>query len=120
MAELNVIGATRNVQYIPVMPDKIPYTFSIKLDDRTFTMTLKYNDFGGFYTVDLAITATGEALCYGDPIRYGRSLFRSIEDDRYPIPVIVPYCLEGRATEVTKENFGKTVKLYLHERRMAK
>ena len=35
MAELNVIGATRNVQYIPVTPDKVPYTFSIKLEDRT-------------------------------------------------------------------------------------
>ena len=50
MAELNVIGATRNVQYIPVMPDKVPYTFSIKLEDRTFSMTLN------FLAIALAIT----------------------------------------------------------------
>ena len=63
------------------------------------------------------IPATGEVLCYGDPIRYGRPMFGSIEDDRYPIPVIIPYCLEGKETEVTEDNFGKSIKLYLHERR---
>ena len=44
-------------------------------------------------------------------------MFGSIEDDRYPIPVIIPYCLEGKETEVTEDNFGKSIKLYLHERR---
>ena len=44
-------------------------------------------------------------------------LFRVIEDARYPIPVIVPYCLSGDVDTVTFENFGKEVQLYLHERR---
>ena len=29
----------------------------------------------------------------------------------------VPYCLTGETEEVTKENFGTDVQLYLHERR---
>ncbi|RJW41945.1 hypothetical protein DXC97_02455 [Lachnospiraceae bacterium TF09-5] len=114
---LNIIEAAHTVDYIPIYEEKVPYSFSIKLDDRTFTFTVKYNEQGGFFTADLAITATGEILCYGDPIRYGRPMFGSIEDDRYPIPVIIPYCLVGKETEVNRSNFGKTVKLYLHERR---
>ena len=66
---------------------------------------------------DLEVTATGEILCYGDPVRYGRPMFRSVEDDRYPIPVIIPFCLTGEEDEVTFDNFGRTVQLYLHERK---
>ena len=117
MDELQSMGLTAEVEYIPIDAEKVPYTFSIKLDDRTYTMTVKYNDEGGFYTIDLAIMATGEVLCYGDPVRYGRPMFRVIEDARYPMPVIIPYCLTGETDEITKDNFGTDVQLYLHERR---
>lgn len=110
------IGLTRSVDYIPIDVSKIPYTFSIKLDDRTFTFTIKYNSVGAFFTADLAITATGEALCYGDPILYGRPMFRSIETEDYPLPVIIPFCLTGEESEVTMGNFGTMVQLYLHDR----
>ena len=92
-------------------------TVSETITGNAYTFNIRYNDQGKFYTADLSITATGEVLCYGDPIRYGRPMFGSIEDDRYPIPVIIPYCLEGKETEITEDNFGKSVKLYLHERR---
>lgn len=115
--ELQSMGLTAEVEYIPIDVSKVPYAFSIKLDDRTYTMTVKYNDQGGFFTIDLSIMATGEVLCYGDPVRYGRPMFSAIEDGRYPIPVIVPYCLTGGVDDVTYDNFGKEVQLYLHERR---
>ena len=44
-------------------------------------------------------------------------MFRVIEDARYPMPVIIPYCLTGEVDEVTKDNLGTDVQLYLHERR---
>lgn len=111
------VGLTAEVEYIPVDTSKVPYTFSVKLEDRTYTMSVKYNDTGGFFTIDLSVMATGEVLCYGDPVRYGRPMFGPIEDARYPLPVIVPYCLTGNVNEVTFENFGNEVQLYLHERR---
>ena len=117
MDELQSMGLTAEVEYIPIDTSKVPYTFSVKLDDRTYTLTVRYNEQGKFFTADLAIMATGEVLCYGDPVRYGRPMFRVIEDARYPIPVIVPYCLSGDVDTVTFENFGKEVQLYLHERR---
>jgi len=45
-------------------------------------------------------------------------MFGPIEDERFPLPVIIPLCLTGdEVDEVTWENFGKQVKLYLYERR---
>lgn len=117
MNGLDLMGFSNEVEYIPIDVSKVPYTFSIKLDDRTYTMTVKYNDEGQFFTIDLSVMATGEILCYGEPVRYGRPMFRAVEDERYPIPVIVPYCLTGEEAEVTFDNFGRNVQLYLHERR---
>ena len=60
-----------------------------------------------------------EPLVYGDIVRYGRPLFGSVEDERFPLPVIIPQCLTGEDIDtVTFDNFGKQVKLYLHERRV--
>lgn len=112
------IGLTKSVDYIPVDASKVPYNFSIKLDDRTYTLTIKYNSVNEVFTADLAVTATGQVLCYGDPVLYGRAMFGSIETEEYPLPVIVPYCLSGEESRVTIDNLGKTVQLYLHERRV--
>lgn len=103
------------VNVLPVAPDKIPYTFMIKLGDRTFCLTFKYNAYAAFYTVDLE-TANGEVLAYGDPLRYGRPLFGPLEDERFPLPVMIPLCPGGGESEVTAGNFGKTVKIYLYPR----
>lgn len=111
------VGRAYIVEYIPIDVDKIPYSFHIKLGDRTFIFTIKYNEQAEIFTVNLAIAATKEVLCYGDPILYGRQLFNTVEDERYPQPVIIPYCLNGNAERVTKDNLGKTVQLYLHERK---
>lgn len=113
----NGLNAEYMVDYIPIENEKIPYSFDIKLEDKTYSMLVKYNEDGNFYTVDLSITSTGEVLCYGDPVRYGRQLFGSIEDERFPLPAIIPYCLDGDAKGVTRENFGQSVQLYLYERK---
>ncbi|MEA4901850.1 phage baseplate plug family protein [Desulfitobacterium sp.] len=115
---LQLIDLGNEVTYIDIDTEKVPYTFSVKLIDKTFTLTVKYNEVGGFFTVDL-ITTTGEVLAFGDPIRYGRPLFGSIEDERFPLPVIIPQCLTDEdISTVTEGNFGKAVRLYLHERRV--
>ena len=114
---MQLIDLGQSVKYIPIDVSKVPYTFSAKLDDKTYSVLIRYNGEGGFFTADLSIASTGERLCYGDPIRYGRPLFGSVEDDRYPLPVIIPLCLTGDDIhEVTFDNLGKQVKLYLYER----
>jgi len=103
------------VPILPINPDNIPYSFLVKLDDLTFKFTFKYNEVGGFFTADLE-TIDGEVLAYGDILRYGRPLFGPIEDERFPLPVIIPLQLKGDETEITHNNFGREVLLYMYPR----
>ena len=114
---LQLIDLNSDVEYIAIDTALVPYTFSVKLTDRTYSFTVKYNDIGKFFTIDL-LDVNGNVLAFGEIVRYGRPLFNVIEDERFPIPVIIPSCITGEnVSEVTWENFGKDVKLYLHERR---
>ena len=114
---LQLIDLDAQVSYIDVKVEKVPYKFSVKLSGRTFTFEIKYNDVGKFFTIDL-YDPENNPLAFGDPVRYGRPLFNAIEDQDFPIPVIIPYCITSEdVSEVTPENFGKEVKLYLHDRR---
>lgn len=114
---LQLIDLNAEVSYIEVDVSKVPYSFTVKLTDRTYAFTIKYNNVGGFYTVDLS-GVNGEVLAFGEIVRYGRPLFNVVEDERFPIPVIIPSCItDDSVSEVTQENFGKDVKLYLYNRR---
>ena len=84
MEGLQLIDLGNEVSYIDIDTSKVPYKFSVKLDDRTFTFCIRYNEQGGFFTADLSVTSTGEVLVYGDIIRYGRPLFNTVEDERFP------------------------------------
>ena len=107
-----------DVEYIDIDTSKVPYTFSVKLADKTYSFVIRYNDVGGFFTADLSIASTGKMLAYGEPISYGRPLFGSIEDERFPLPVVIPLCLSGDKIDTgTWDNLGNDVKLYLFERR---
>ena len=68
----------------------------------------------------LYLDTNNDVLAFGEIIRYGRPLFNVVEDERFPIPVIIPICLTSDdIAEVTKENLGKEVKLYLYERKVS-
>lgn len=115
---LQLIDLNADVEYIEVDVSRVPYSFTLKLLDKTYTFTVKYNDAGGFYTIDL-YDANGNPLVFGEPVRYGRPLFNVVEDERFPIPVIIPSCItRDDISEVTPENFGRDVKLYLHDRKV--
>lgn len=115
---LQLIELNQDVEYIEIDASKVPYSFSVKLTDKTFVFEVKYNEIGGFYTIDL-YDLNGNVLAFGEIVRYGRALFNVVEDERFPLPVIIPYCItDENISEVTKDNFGKVVKLYLYERRV--
>ena len=73
---LQLIDLNQDVEYINIDTAKVPYSFSIKLVDKTFTFTVKYNDIGEFYTIDL-YDLNGEVLVFGTSWRMSGSLFRS-------------------------------------------
>lgn len=114
---LQLIDFNEEVDYIDIDESKVPYSFTIKLNDKTFNFTVKYNAAGEFFTVDLS-DINGEVLVFGEIVRYGRPLFNVVEDERFPIPVIIPLCITGEdIAEVTLENMGKEVRLYLFDRK---
>ena len=116
---LQLIDLNADVQYIEVDVSKVPYSFTVKLLDKTYTFTLKYNAEGKFFTIDL-FDVNGNVLAFGEIVRYGRALFNVVDDERFPIPVIIPHCITSdEISEVTWENFGRDVKLYLHDRRVS-
>ena len=115
---LQLIDLNEDIEYIDIDTSKVPYSFSIKLTDKTYAITVKYNEAGKFFTLDL-FDFNGDVLVFGEIIRYGRALFNVVEDERFPLPVIIPVCITGEEiSEVTLENFGKEVKLYLYERKV--
>lgn len=115
---LQLIDLNQDIEYINIDASRVPYSFSIKLTDKTYVFTVKYNDSGGFFTIDL-LDLNGNALAFGEIVRYGRAMFNVVEDERFPIPVIIPLCITGDdISEVTRENFGKEVKLYIYERKV--
>lgn len=115
---LQLIDLNSDIEYLSIDVSKVPYSFSVKLLDKTYTFTVKYNEIGKFFTADL-MDVNGNVLAFGEVIRYGRPLFNVVEDERFPIPVIIPYCItDTDVSEVTWENFGKDVKLYLYDRKV--
>lgn len=45
---MQLIDLGKAVSFIPIEVAKVPYTFSIKLDDKTYSFLIRYNDQGGF------------------------------------------------------------------------
>ena len=116
---MKLIEQGQEIQFIDIDSERVPCAFLIKLTDRTYRMTFSYNEVGNFFTVDLALSASGDniPLAYGEILRYGKPLFGAFNDERYPLPVICPLCLTGdRIQEINRENFGTKVKLYLFQR----
>lgn len=103
--------------FIPVDSQMVPCIVTVKLIDQTYQLDFRYNEEGGFFTVGLATVTPGDnTLCHGEVIRYGKPLFEQFNDERYPLPLIIPYCFEGEETVITFDNFGGSVKLWVTER----
>lgn len=116
---MRLIETGQMVEFIDIDKDCIPFSFLVKLTDRTYRMTFRYNEVGDFFTVDLETVSggSGDPLVYGEVLRYGKPLFEAFNDERYPLPVLCPLCLTGdKISEITWDNFGTQVRLYLFDR----
>ncbi|WP_298024497.1 phage baseplate plug protein [uncultured Dysosmobacter sp.] len=116
---MKLIENGRQVEYIDVDSDRVPCALLVKLTDRTYRLTFRYNEEGDFFTVDLETSSGGSysPLVFGEVLRYGKPLFEAFNDERYPLPVICPVCLTGDDIDaITWDNFGQQVRLYLFDR----
>lgn len=97
-----------NKDYIEINKDLIPYKFNISLADEIFTIEVKYNSVGGFFT--LTLYKDDELICAGEKLVYGVPLFQDVfVHGKFPALTIIPIDESGGATAVTFENLGETV-----------
>lgn len=93
---------------INIKKEMIPYSFDIALGMEKFNLKFDYNKIADLFTVSLK--KDGELLCENEPIIYGVPLFQDIyKAGIFPILSIVPYDESELETEITYENFAKTV-----------
>ena len=96
---------------LPIYKERIPYEFEVNIKGEIFTFELHYNGDNDFFAIDLS--KNGEVIIYGEKITYGRPLFGALSDTRLPTLSITPLDPSGDANEVTYDNFGESVLLYV-------
>ena len=47
---LQLVDLNSDVEYLAIDVSQVPCSFSVKLADKTYTFTVKYNDIGKFFT----------------------------------------------------------------------
>jgi len=100
--------------YLDITGDAVPTNRRYTFEGITYTFRFKWNVRNGFFTVEI-YDITDRVFLYSTKIVYGINL---TESAYCPIKAkIIPlniHELAGNITEtiITKENFGKTIKLY--------
>ena len=56
---MKLIESGQEVEFIDIDRDRVPCSLLIKLIDRTYRMTFRYNEVGDFFTVDLETVSGG-------------------------------------------------------------
>lgn len=102
---------SKNLEYIPIDKSIIPYSFNIKLGEKTFVFSVNYNAEHDFFAVDLYRDDT--LIVAGEKIVYGRVMFENQQYDDIPRVPILPYDLAQNGERVTWSNLNETVFLWL-------
>lgn len=99
--------------YIEINKALIPYSFDISLADEIFTIEVKYNRIGDFFT--LALYKNDELICAGEKIVYGVPLWQNVfQQGKYPALDIIPKAENKEdVTAVTHANLNDTVFLFI-------
>lgn len=98
--------------YIDIDVNNLPERFEISFGNRTYNIEVHYNSVGEFfvasiYDYNMVPIIIGEKLVLDSP------LWNASTNSKLPLERIVPMDEAGNETVLTKENFGKTVFLYL-------
>ena len=100
-------------EYIPIIKEKVPYWFEIKLKGRVYQFEVHYNAEGDYFTIDLY--KNNKMIALGEKIVYNRSLFETYRDSRVPQVKIIPYDKNRKKDRVGYDELGEDVFLYVEE-----
>jgi len=99
------------MRYMPVFKDSIPYSADFRIKDTSYTFTFNYNAEGDFFTVDLK--KGDEVLVVGEKITYGKALFSSFLDERFPVWPIIPFDMADNVTRAGWRELENDVFLFV-------
>lgn len=97
--------------FLDIEKTSIPYRQNVRIENETFGFTINYNEEGNFFTIDLY--RGNELLVTGEKLVYGKSLFSTYADTRFPKAAIIPGDLTQQSEEVTWETLGESVFLFI-------
>lgn len=98
--------------YIDIDVDNLPERFEFAFGNRTYNIEVHYNSVGEFFTVSI-YDYNMAAIIIGEKMVLNQPLWDASTNSRLPLERIVPMDEAGNETVLTKDNFGKTVFLYL-------
>lgn len=98
--------------YIPIDKNDLPDKFEIMLGTVSYVFEITYNESHNRFVVDLYDIEL-QPIVVGESLILNERLFADIIDDRLPSIDLVPMDESNVSTEVTFENFGEQVFLYI-------
>ncbi|GHP12963.1 hypothetical protein YK48G_03880 [Lentilactobacillus fungorum] len=100
--------------YIPVLPDDMPYEQEIDLDSGNYLFTFQWNETDRVFTVDVS-DLEGNLIRGGEVLVLNQPLWRNINVDGLPLETITPLDESGNETELDPGNLGDTIQLCIDD-----
>lgn len=103
------------MKYVPFTFEELPVKKMVELDSNIYGIEIKYNEYGKFFTI--LLTDENDVILYSTKLVYGKNVFDRIKG--LPNVILIPVNMDDvesdkiLTTEITVENFGKEVKLYV-------
>ena len=100
--------------YIPIDKYSLPEKFEIPLGNTNYIFEVDYNQTEKFFTVDL-YDIDHTPIAIGERMVIDERLWQDIVDTRLPSADLVQMDESGASKEITFENFGIQVFLYIDD-----
>lgn len=95
------------MMYIEIDKESVPYVFDIELEDKIFTIEIRYNSSFDFFTIDLYYD--DEPILLGEKLTLNVDTFDIIRHKDLIIKPIIPMDRSNIALKITWENINDSV-----------
>ena len=100
--------------YVPIDKNSLPEKFELPLGNTSYIFEVSYNRNREIFTIDL-YDLEHTPIVIGERMVINERLWQDIVDSRLPSADLVPMDESGASKEITFENFGIQVFLYIDD-----
>lgn len=102
------------LKYLPIEKERLPYKFSITIQNKIIKFLVRYNSIGGYFTADI-LDKDDNIIAYAKKFLINVDLLENVYDDNLPKIKIIPYDPSDENKVITFDNFMEAVKPYIFE-----